>query len=126
MSETIETKEFSTIAVGTLVTGIVLQKGIFSEMCQLCEFIAGFPIWTHEYGNLGFAGWLQNLAIAQHPDLSPYKDSKLPYKELAAQLVFQFGESIPFTKGNGERRLDPLTTLVVGISPLSSLPNEES
>lgn len=62
-----ETKSFKTTAVIGLTSGILY--GDFGELHELAEWVAGHPIWTHEFADQKLHDRLREKVFGQHPVL---------------------------------------------------------
>lgn len=97
-----ETREFSTPALASL-TGHKLMSESFSEVHEAAEFVAGHPIWTHEFADKSNVENLRKIVLEQHPDLADFDDSDVTPENVVARradLIEQFGATRILTKGD--------------------------
>lgn|SRR5574337_444948 len=111
-------KNYATDIVLSLTTGILLKQGGFGDMQDLCEHIAGHPIWTHELADKAFVQKLVDAVHAQHPQLKDVEEWKPGGEDLYAYLhgyvsrqVEKFGASLPIETANFERTESPMQSL---------------
>lgn len=104
-----EAKDFTIGAAASITTGILLCDN-FGEVHELMEWLAGFPIWTHQIPRL--SNELRALALVQHPGLPTKetigevnRDNNWP--TILADIERRLGPKLAFKKGDGnlaERR----------------------
>jgi hypothetical protein len=103
-------KMLSTLAVGTLTTGVSLVER-FAGVGEAAEWIMGRPVWTHELP--GARPEIVRLILDQHPDMPTEVDPGDDGWRLTRQdLLDRYGEQIEVAEGASERTEDPLTSLV--------------
>jgi hypothetical protein len=108
-----EAKPFPTPVVLSLTTGLMLSK--FDAIHEAAEWVAGHPIWTHEFGMKNILEFLRETVYEQHPQLKSIKDDHINadnYKEFIQQVEQEVGLTIVLQKGHKERHKSPLETLV--------------
>ena len=110
-------RSFPTDIVLSLTTGILLKKGGFGEMQELCEHIAGHPIWTHQLADKKLVERLVDAVHQQHPQLKDVekwdaegKDLYTYLNEYVARQVAKFGESLSIASASFESMEDPFTS----------------
>jgi hypothetical protein len=107
-----ETKEFPIEVVASLTSGKLLCK--FGDLHEAAEFVAGHPIWTHEFADKPFWERLRTTVFAQCPELE-----KLTVKEMAPEdvpvfvqdLRTAFGPTVTLFSLSDERTESPLDSL---------------
>lgn len=110
-----ETKTFSTAAVVSLTSGLLLCK--FGEMHELAEYVMGHPIWTHEFASKPLWELMKSKLLEQHPDLPVEADESQPWQDYLAAACAKFGETLTITKGEEVRAADPMTTARAMLGP---------
>ncbi len=103
------TKTFPLSAILSLTTGRLLCK--FSDMHELAEWIAGHPIWTHEFADVQLAERFKSLVFSQHPDLESIDASEVNsenYEPWLAAAIAQYGDCRVIEQGAQERTESPL------------------
>lgn len=110
-------KNYGTDIVLSLTTGILLKQGGFGDMQDLCEYIAGHPIWTHELADKALVQRLVDAVHKQHPQLKDVEEWK-PEGDLHTYLhayvsrqVEKFGASLSIEPASFERTESPLGSL---------------
>ncbi len=109
-----ETKSFKTTAVVGLTSGILF--GDFSELHEVAEWVAGHPIWTHEFADRKLNDRLREKVFAQHPALKDFHaqgskggcDVDLEIEEMERL----FGKTLEIARGEEVRTEDPVESLV--------------
>lgn len=100
-----DTKTFSTKAVLSLYTGVLLSE--FSEMHELIEFVCNRPVWTHELASqslfdemqerlLREVDWLQTVdtdAIPKSADFDDRDEFVLALNAWTARYTDLYGET---------------------------------
>jgi hypothetical protein len=106
-------RTFPTTVVLSIVSGRLLCES-FGDMHELAEYVAGHPIWTHEFAEQSLSDRLRRELIAQHPVLrgtdlaSLGKDN---FREWTDREVARVGDSLEITKGNARRVEGPAQSL---------------
>lgn len=105
-----ETKAFSTAAVVSLSSGLLLCE--FGEMHEVAEYLMGHPIWTHEFASKPMWDLMKSKLLAQHPGLPVDADGAdgEKWQDYLAAACATFGETLTITKGEEVRAADPITT----------------
>lgn len=103
-----ETKSFDIRVLGSITSGVLLLQD-FSQVHEAIEWLAGYPVWTHELPEVGRR--LASLLREQFPDL-PEKDKVGDWEECAGRLIVAHPEPIAMKKGEGHRQYDPIATAV--------------
>ncbi len=98
-----EAKEFSTGAAISISSGYMLAREGFGAVHELMEWLAGFPIWTHQIPRM--SDELRALALAQHANL-PLREALEPvdaerWEEVLSGWERRLGKTFTFTKGDG-------------------------
>lgn len=111
-------KNYPIDIVLSLTTGILLKKGGFGEMQDLCEHLAGRPIWTHELADKALVEKLVDAVHQQHPQLKDVetwdaegKDLHTYLNEYVARQTTKFGASLSIAPAPIARTEDPFTSL---------------
>lgn len=103
-------KEFSTRAILSLTTGIMLSD--FDKMHELAEWVAGHPIWTHEFADKNVWASLQEKLFAQHPSLRDFKAvGGEAWETDVENLEREFGLTLSIAAGSGKREESPIESL---------------
>lgn len=96
-----ETKEFSTAAIASLSSGVLLCT--FSEMHEAAEYLMGHPIWTHHFADKKLWREMQQTIAAQCPGV-PTKLSDTTAENYLAKLAdieAEIGKTVRIRKGGG-------------------------
>lgn len=111
-------KTYSTAIVLSLTTGILLVQGGFGDMVELCEYVAGHPIWTHELADKALVNKLVNAVYEQHPQLKDVEKWNPNGEEVSTYLPGyvarqneKFGATLDIKPGNLQRTEDPVESL---------------
>ena len=111
-----ESKSFSTAAVVSLSSGVLLCK--FGEMHELAEYVMGHPIWTHEFASKPMWALMKSKLLEQHPGLPvDAEESVEDWQGYLAAACAKFGETLTITKGEEVRAADPVTTARAMLGP---------
>lgn len=110
-----ETKAFSTAAVVSLSSGLLLCN--FGEMHEAAEYLMGHPIWTHEFASKPMWDLMKSKLLEQHPGLPVESDESQPWQDFLAAACVKFGETLTLTKGDEVRAADPMTTARAMLGP---------
>ncbi len=107
-----EIKVFPLHAALSISTGVLM--GDFGKVHELAEWVAGFPIWTHQLPRLGDA--LAAEVRRQHPTL-PDKVGGVTSANVAdrlSALEAVHGIALSFSKGGGNslERRGPISELI--------------
>lgn len=109
-----ESKEFSTAAIATLSTGVLLCP--FSDMHEAAEYLMGHPIWTHHFGSKDLSEKMRQAVLWQHPRM-PTSLSGITaenYKDHVVAIEEMFGATLVIRKGGGETAMHPLDGIPEG------------
>lgn len=116
-------RSFSIHAILSLTTGKLL--GDFGEMHELAEWVAGYPIWTHEFADKTLWQRLRLTVFAQHPALAAADAdaAKINGENVAEYCVAfekRFGKSLEIVSGTDERQESPMQSAerIVGADKL--------
>lgn len=97
----------STAALLTLSTGITMVER-FEGVGEAAQAVLGYPVWTHEYPMLGDR--MRELIVAQLPDF-PVEADGTNFREVLADALARYGETIEIECGIDQRAADPVSTL---------------
>jgi hypothetical protein len=111
-------KTFGTDVVLSLTTGILLKEKGFGEMQDLCEYIAGHPVWTHELADKAFVNKLVEAVFEQHPQLREAEtwdagdkqgaDMRTYLRDYVSRQMEKFGTTLEIKPGSMARTENPL------------------
>lgn len=109
-----ETRDFSTAAIASLSTGVLLCK--FSEMHEAAEYLMGHPIWTHQFGSKDLWHKMQRAIIEQCPGIpTEIKNvDKDNYLTRLAEIEAEIGKVVKIRKGDGATAMHPLDGIPEG------------
>jgi hypothetical protein len=121
-----ETREFSTAALASITSGILLCK--FGDMHEAAEFVMGHPIWTHHFASKQLNDDMRKTLLAQHPGLPIDIEGVTAenYLEHVAALEAKLGKTLSVTKGSGSTATLPTDgipdhlkdkTIIVSVDP---------
>ena len=112
-----ETKAFSTAALASLTSGLLLCK--FGEMHEAAEYLMGHPIWSHEFASKPLWELMKAKLLEQHPGLPCDADGVNGdnWQEFLAAACASLGETLTITKGEEVRAADPITTARAMLGP---------
>jgi hypothetical protein len=94
-------KTYPTEVLLSITTGILLCG--FDEMHECCEFLVGYPTWTHQFAHRPFVEQLKAAVLRQHPQLSNAdakgvgKDNWLDFKD---RMIAEFGTELPLARAS--------------------------
>lgn len=109
---TAEVKEFPTTVVASIATMIHMAEGFkFGDIHECAEWIAGHPIWTHEFADKVVVEMLAADAYSQFPNLPTRDEARADFRVAAAKAIAEYGLTVTVTRGNGIRDKHPLDTL---------------
>lgn len=97
-----ETKDFSTSAIASLSSGVLLCK--FGEMHEAAEYLMGHPIWTHHFASKELWKEMQQTILSQCPGMPTEFPSEIGsenWPEFKAKLEAEFGPVVKIKKGDG-------------------------
>lgn len=103
-----ETKNFSTAAIASLSTGILLCDS-FSSVHEAAEFLMGHPIWTHQFASKELCSDMTTAIAKQCPGM-PTEMSGVTsenYRDRVAELESRFGKFVTIRKGDGLTAMAP-------------------
>lgn len=89
------TRSFPTEVLLSITTGCLLSE--FGAMHECCEFLAGQPIWTHQFAYRPFLDELKAAVLAQHPELKTVDASGVTpdnFREFSATQIQRFGAAL--------------------------------
>ena len=95
------TREFSTAAIASISTGILLCK--FGEMQEAAEYLMGHPIWTHHFASRELQKEMQHTIVEQCPDMpTEIKGvTRENYLDKLAEIEKEIGKTVVIRKGDG-------------------------
>lgn len=106
-----ETKEFSTSACLSLISGRLLCDSL-AVMQGLAGWVAGHQVWTHELGDKDLLRRLSDELIRQHPMLAESANATLTKENCKSWLeseVERIGsETLMIKRGESQRSETPL------------------
>lgn len=107
-----ETKAFAT----SVMLSLVSKRGFgdkFGAIHEAAEWIAGHPIWTHEFAMKEVWDELGTRIVAVHPEFaSAQNDLPKVTPENAADIIRGYSKSMwEMPEGDGKRMMGPLETL---------------
>ena len=104
-----ESKQFPLAACLSITTGKMLCD--FGKFQELAEWVAGHPIWTHEFAEHSLASALKVALLNQHPQLERALANDVTrenWQERLAGWEKEFGKTLEVRKGTAERTESPL------------------
>lgn len=114
MSST-KSKVFKTEVLLSITTGRLLCE--FSEMHRCAEYLAGEPIWTHQFAHRAFNDELVKAVLAEHPDLAdvdPESINTENWQTRRDELIPRFGPTRKISPIGGGAK----TTKAAMVEPL--------
>lgn len=98
---TTETREFPTVAIASISTGVLLCK--FDQMHEAAEYLMGHSIWTHHFASKELNEDMRKTILAQLPDMPTELSgvTRNNYQEHVAALEAKHGKTVVIRKGNG-------------------------
>ena len=105
-------KSFRLSAILGLTTGKLLGK--FSEMHELAEWVAGHPVWTHEFADKELNERLRQAILSEYPALAEASaDNVTPdnYQKFVNEQIERFGGWLKITQGQSKRTEGPVESL---------------
>lgn len=109
-----ETRYFSTAAIASLSTGVLLCK--FGDMHEAAEYLMGHPIWTHHFASKELWQKMQHAVIEQCSEMP----TELPgadrdnYLAKLAEIEVKIGKVVKIRKGDGATAMHPLEGIPEG------------
>jgi hypothetical protein len=101
-------KQIDPAALASLTSGILLVPS-FSPVHAAAEWVAGHPIWTHEFADRAFCERLRDAVLAHFPDMPTERPAN--WQETAGELRARLGETVAMPGGDWKRNADSITTL---------------
>lgn len=95
-----ETRDFPTLVIASLSSGVMLIKS-FDEMHQAAEYLMGHPIWTHHFADRNLWAEMQKTVLEQCPGMPTDGIDKSNFMEESARLEMEFGPTVKIRKGGG-------------------------
>jgi len=105
-------RTFDARVVGSITSGILMIDD-FSKVHEAIEFIAGYPVWTHELPRVCREVCAPAIT-ALYPDM-PQRDDVPDWLTTAAGLLERYPDGVSMPAGTGERSKGPVETLVDAI-----------
>lgn len=96
-----ETRDFSTAAIASISTGVLLCK--FGDMHEAAEYLMGHPIFTHHFADKILIDEMKRAIAAQCPGV-PTKIKGVNrdnYLQKVAELEAKIGKTVKIRKGGG-------------------------
>jgi len=107
-----ETREFPSLLVATLSTGIGLWPCNYSDLQKVVSFVLGWDVFTHHLADRKLLAECRKLIAGQCPGMpGEMPDKELPngeVKRVAADVVARFGQTVTLRKGDGKGVMGPL------------------
>lgn len=102
-----ETREFSTAAIASITTGVLLCK--FGDMHDAAEFVMGHPIWTHHFADTTLNDQMRKTVLAQVPAMPTKIDGVTAenYRQKLAEIEAVVGATVKLKRGGGLTALLP-------------------
>lgn len=110
-----ETKQFKSTTVAGLYSGVMLA-GTFSDIHECAEWVAGHPIWTHEFADKAKWDALKAALVKAFPEIVECDElvagcNRENYSEKAAAVEKRWPDPIELPKGSEQRTESPLESL---------------
>lgn len=121
-----ETRDFSTAAIASLSTGVLLCQ--FGEIHEAAEYLMGHPIWTHHFASKDLWLKMQRAIIEQCPGMP----TELPdankdnYLAKLAMIEAEIGKVVKIRKGAGATAMHPLEGIPEGTPVIVVQTGEQS
>lgn len=118
----VDEAEFDTLDVLGTATGRLLREGGMSAIHEICEFVAGEPVWTHQLPRVmrEFSEHFKKT----YPDFAAVFDevqdmTSENYAEIAASWLARYGAKIRVTRMTHDEheRIDPMSELAEKVHP---------
>lgn len=109
------TRAFQTDILLSITTGRLLCE--FSDMHQCAEYLAGEPVWTHQFAYKAFNDELAKAVLSQHPDLADVDPETITtenWEARRAEFIRRFGPTRKLTPIRGGAK----TTKAAMVEPL--------
>lgn len=107
-----KTKEFKTLAVASVATGIGMMKGLrFSDMQEISEFVLGHQVWTHELADKAMTARVEAAIRSQLPAMPSHEAAGKNWSAAAADALFTYGETVLLSEGSETRAENPIASL---------------
>lgn len=97
---TTETRDFPTLVIASLSSGVLLVERGFSAIHEAAEYLMGHPIWTHHFANKELWHEMQRTVLEQCPGM-PTDIPEGKWREEGARLEKEFGPTVNIRKGAG-------------------------
>jgi hypothetical protein len=108
---TAEKKEFPTLVIASLVTGVMMYKGSFGDVHEAAEWLFGGPVWTHEFVHGPTSDIFVSRAFEQFPDLPTRVDAEKDWQAAAEKAIDSYGAVLSVAKGKDGRQAGPMQTI---------------
>lgn len=115
-----DTRTFPLADVLSVTTSKLLCR--FQDMHELAEWIAGHPIWSHEFADRELHERLKESVLADHPDLREVDASEVNrdnWSQYLDRWKEQYGSTREIRRGTMKREEDPVAsaTRLMGQQP---------
>jgi hypothetical protein len=110
MMAEVETRDFPSVVIASLATGIVLCEGGFPKIHEAAEYLTGHPIWAHQFADKTLWAEMQRMIAEQCPGMPTVKIEGVTgdnWRDLAAKIEAEFGATVKIRKGPGLTALLP-------------------
>lgn len=103
-----ETREFPTLAIASLSSGVLLCD--FSAMHEAAEYLMGHPIWTRHFAAEQLQSDMRRAIADQCPGMPTEIEgvTRENYREHAAAIEARFGKTVKIKKGSGLTAMLPM------------------
>jgi|GEM_PF-1345726 len=112
--EKAEEKTFDTLLVASASSGVMLTtRYSFSALHELCEWVMGHPIWTHEFAERPLWVRISEAIRAQHAEMPVNDGTELSLEEVASfagNALELFGTTVTLKRGSSKRSESPLAS----------------
>lgn len=111
------TKQFGTLEVASALTGIAMCTTSVTRMSEICAWLLGGPVWTHELIHEPTMDAVKGEGYRQFPLLPQRENAQANWEAAARQAVVIYGETLTVHEGTHGRREHPEDTMrAVGVS----------
>ena len=103
-----ETRDFSTAAIASLSTGVLLCE--FDKMHEAAEYLLGCPVWTVNFASKDLRRKMQRAITEQHPEMPTelHGTNRDNYLVKLAEIEAKVGMTVTIRKGDGSAAVHPL------------------
>jgi hypothetical protein len=103
----VETKAFDIRIIASITSGVLLVQD-FSLVHEAIEWLAGYPVWTHELPAV--CRRLAPELAERFPALPASEEAVGKWEECALHLLAKYPDKIELSKGSGKRERGPIET----------------